>query len=212
MSIFNLIISSLLSSNVLGCLFVFFTFVYITESFSGNAGMALNCETDSLKIIHSKISASLFLVIRWWIFCDSLGRFFPLNVHVCTHSQRETCTHLQMQTLPSSFGAFKSLPVSGTRHIQPVPLTLSAVRLLSLSLKVCDGAVEIHRSHPAAPLGFCTCGKPLHASHTENTCKICFEGSLCPVLTPAVNPGLAWELLAALGQSRPGTFLKNKTV
>lgn len=93
-NIFNLIISSLLSSNFLGCLFVFFTFVYVyrTESFSGNAGMAFNCTNDSLRIINSKILASLFLVIWWWIFCDFLGRFFPLHVHVCTHTHRDSHT------------------------------------------------------------------------------------------------------------------------
>lgn len=99
-NIFNLIISSLLSSNFLGCLFVFFTFVYIywTESFSGNAGMAFNCRNDSLRIINSKILASLFLVICWWIFCDFLGRFFPLNVHVYTHAHRDSHTFANADT------------------------------------------------------------------------------------------------------------------
>lgn len=96
----NLIISSLLSSNFLVCLFVFFTFVYIyqTESFSGNAGMAFNCKNYSLRIINSKILASLFLVIWWWMFCDFLGRFFPLNVHVYTHTHTDSHTFANADT------------------------------------------------------------------------------------------------------------------
>lgn len=93
MKVFNLIISSLLSSDVLGCLFVFFTFVYITESFSGNAGRALNCDSDSPKIIHSKISASLFpcnpvLDVLWFSW-----EVFPPEC-ACMHSQPERRAHI----------------------------------------------------------------------------------------------------------------------
>lgn len=60
--------------------------------------MAFNCKNDSLRIIKSKILAPLFLVICWWILCDFLARFFPLNVHVYTHTHTDSHTFANADT------------------------------------------------------------------------------------------------------------------
>lgn len=166
-NIFNLIISSLLSSNFLGCLFVFFTFVYIywTESFSGNAGMAFNCRNDSLRIINSKIFASLFLVICWWIFCDFLGRFFPLNVHVYTHAHRDSHTFANADTslleLLSSGAAHLTCTINSFCYVSPLFVSKSKTELLRFVGPILQGFV-------------CTINAlklPAQSRHTQTTCQ-----------------------------------------
>jgi len=68
--------------------------------------MAFNCKNESLRIINSKILASLILVIWWWIFRDFLGRFFAFNVHVYSHPHTDSHTFANADTSLFFFWSF----------------------------------------------------------------------------------------------------------